>query len=201
MPKLVTAVIRKCRERDHDPKRPDRKQKWCLYTHTGKKLLGRHPSKSKALRQERAIQWRKHGTSSEELQTTRASATEEALTMANKETPQAVRYMGQLYVFAGDEAPMDDLGEMADMPDEEAPDSEMDEEMEEVDLVDALKGFWQTILDRLPDDLDVDEEFEDALNGMEEVIKVMDEMNAESAAEEEPPVDEELPEEELPEEE
>lgn len=59
---LVTAVIKKCRKRDYDPKRPRSKQRWCLYDHKGKKLLGRHPSKKRALRQERAIQVRKHGS-------------------------------------------------------------------------------------------------------------------------------------------
>lgn len=58
---LVTAVIKKCRKKDYDPKRPKSKQRWCLYDHEGKKLLGRHPSKKRALRQERAIQVRKHG--------------------------------------------------------------------------------------------------------------------------------------------
>jgi len=58
---LITAVIKKCRKKDYDPKRPKSKQRWCLYDHKGKKLLGRHPSKKRALRQERAIQVRKHG--------------------------------------------------------------------------------------------------------------------------------------------
>lgn len=58
---LITAVIKKCRKKDFDPKRPKSKQRWCLYDHEGKKLLGRHPSKKRALRQERAIQVRKHG--------------------------------------------------------------------------------------------------------------------------------------------
>lgn len=34
--------------------------KWVLYNHTGKKVLGRHPSYKKALAQERAIQYYKH---------------------------------------------------------------------------------------------------------------------------------------------
>jgi hypothetical protein len=58
---LRTAVIKKCRQQDHDD-RPAGQQRWCLYTRDGKKLLGRHPSKAKALKQERAIQVRKHGS-------------------------------------------------------------------------------------------------------------------------------------------
>lgn len=34
---------------------------WVLYSHDGKKVLGRHKSKKKAQAQERAIQARKHG--------------------------------------------------------------------------------------------------------------------------------------------
>ena len=111
--------------------------------------------------------------------------------MANKkDTPQVVSYMGHLYVFAGDEAPLEDsLEEMADdVAAEEVPlaeGDELSEDMEEVELVDALKDAWQVVLDRLPDDLDVDEEFEQALDTIEEVIKVMDEMHAEYQAEQE----------------
>ena len=36
-------------------------KKWILYTHDGKKRLGTHNSREEALRQERAIQARKHG--------------------------------------------------------------------------------------------------------------------------------------------
>ncbi len=122
--------------------------------------------------------------------------------MANKDTPEAVRYMGQLYVYAGDEEPLDDaMDGMADeMADEEAPEDEAPADMEEVELVDALKGFWQTVLDRLPDDLDVDEEFEEALNGMEEVIQVLEEMHTDYSDEEAPPEEGDAPLDELPEE-
>jgi hypothetical protein len=58
---LRTAVIRECRSQDRDD-RPAAQQRWCLYTSDGKKLLGRHPSKAKAMKQERAIQVRKHGS-------------------------------------------------------------------------------------------------------------------------------------------
>lgn len=65
---LRVAVIKKCRKEDHDPKRSASKQKWCLYTKNGKKLLGRHPSKESAEKQEQAIQIRKHGSTVQKLQ-------------------------------------------------------------------------------------------------------------------------------------
>ena len=34
--------------------------KWILYNHLGTKILGRHPTRASALRQERAIQYWKH---------------------------------------------------------------------------------------------------------------------------------------------
>jgi hypothetical protein len=46
------AVIKRC------PK--GKGGRYCLYDSKGKKLLGRHPSKAKALAQERAIQIHKH---------------------------------------------------------------------------------------------------------------------------------------------
>jgi len=55
------SVIKKCPQRDLDPDRPKREQVWCLYTSDGDRLLGRHPTKEKALAQERAIQVQKHG--------------------------------------------------------------------------------------------------------------------------------------------
>jgi len=55
------AIIRRCPKKDKD-NRPSDKQKYCLYTSDGSKLLGRHPSKEKALRQERAIQKHKHSS-------------------------------------------------------------------------------------------------------------------------------------------
>lgn len=51
-------VIRLCRKRDLDPKRPG--HRLCLYDSKGDRLLGRHPNRKSALRQERAIQIRKH---------------------------------------------------------------------------------------------------------------------------------------------
>jgi hypothetical protein len=55
-------VIRPCRKRDVDPKRPESSQKVCLYTKSKpRRLLGRHPNRPSALRQERAIEIRKRG--------------------------------------------------------------------------------------------------------------------------------------------
>jgi hypothetical protein len=58
---LRTAVIQKCRKSDLD-ERPQAEQVWCLYSKDGKKLLGRHPSKESAQKQETAIQISKHAT-------------------------------------------------------------------------------------------------------------------------------------------
>lgn len=55
-----TAIIKPCRKQDYDPDRPAEEQQWCLYTHNGDRLLGRHPTKEKALAQERAVQVHKH---------------------------------------------------------------------------------------------------------------------------------------------
>lgn len=52
-------IIRKCRKKDLDPKRPG--HKICLYTKDGKRPLGRHRTRASALSQERAIQMRRHG--------------------------------------------------------------------------------------------------------------------------------------------
>lgn len=54
-------IIERCRPQDRNPRRPAKDQKWCLWTSDGKKVLGRHPTKKKALAQERVIQMRKHG--------------------------------------------------------------------------------------------------------------------------------------------
>ena len=54
-------VIRKCKPKDKTKKRPAKDQKMCLFTKDGKRLLGRHPNKEKALRQERLIEMKKHG--------------------------------------------------------------------------------------------------------------------------------------------
>lgn len=43
-------MIRKCKEKDKESGKP-----WCLYTKDGAKLLGRHPTKESAEKQEQAI--------------------------------------------------------------------------------------------------------------------------------------------------
>jgi hypothetical protein len=58
--KLIESIIKKCPENLKD-NRPDAEQRWCLMNKDNTKLLGRHPSKEKALAQERAIQVHKHG--------------------------------------------------------------------------------------------------------------------------------------------
>ena len=52
------AVIRKCLKEDKDD-RPADEQEWCLYTKDGDQLLGRHPSKEDALKQEAVIEMHK----------------------------------------------------------------------------------------------------------------------------------------------
>lgn len=58
---LGLGIIKKCRQADRRSGRPARKQKWCLWDSKGKRILGRHSSQEKALRQERLIQMKKHG--------------------------------------------------------------------------------------------------------------------------------------------
>jgi len=50
------AVIKKLLEKDKDPNKSDSEQEWGLYTRDGSKLLGRHPSKEEAEKQEAAIE-------------------------------------------------------------------------------------------------------------------------------------------------
>jgi hypothetical protein len=54
-------IIEPCDSKQIRKSRPRRSQKWCLMDSKGKKVLGRHSSKRKAIRQERAIQMRKRG--------------------------------------------------------------------------------------------------------------------------------------------
>ncbi|MEK6861739.1 MAG: hypothetical protein AABY07_07250 [Nanoarchaeota archaeon] len=56
---LISEIIRQCRKKDQDD-RPLSKQKWCLFSKDGNRLLGRHSSKEDAKKQEIAIQIRKH---------------------------------------------------------------------------------------------------------------------------------------------
>lgn len=54
-------IIVKCRKEDRAPDRPARTQVWCLWDRKKKRILGRHRSYERALRQERLIEMRKHG--------------------------------------------------------------------------------------------------------------------------------------------
>lgn len=55
-------IIKPCRKRDLDPDRPKSQQKVCLYTkRKPRRLLGRHPNRPSAIRQERVIEMRKRG--------------------------------------------------------------------------------------------------------------------------------------------
>lgn len=55
-------VIKACRKTDIDPSRPRSAQRVCLYTKKKpRRLLGRHPNRASALRQERVIEMRKRG--------------------------------------------------------------------------------------------------------------------------------------------
>lgn len=54
-------IIKKCRPKDLKSGRPKDDQRWCLWDSKGKRILGRHPSQSRALRQERLIQLKKRG--------------------------------------------------------------------------------------------------------------------------------------------
>jgi hypothetical protein len=53
-------IIKECRPQDKKPDRPRREQKWCLWDSKGMRIIGRHPSRSRALRQERLIHARRH---------------------------------------------------------------------------------------------------------------------------------------------
>ena len=63
---MKEAVIRRCQPKDITDDRPKSEQQWCLYTKDKKRLLGRHPSKEKAEKQERAVQYFKHKSTSQE---------------------------------------------------------------------------------------------------------------------------------------
>jgi len=55
-------IIKPCRKRDLDPSRPKSAQKVCLYTKKKpRRLLGRHPNWTSAVRQERVIKMKKRG--------------------------------------------------------------------------------------------------------------------------------------------
>lgn len=54
-------ILKKCRVVDRVQERPARDQEWCLWDSKGKRILGRHPSRSRGLRQEHLIQLKKRG--------------------------------------------------------------------------------------------------------------------------------------------
>lgn len=54
-------VIKRCRKSDLTSKKPKSKQQWCLWTKSESRIIGRHPSKSRAIKQERLIEMKKHG--------------------------------------------------------------------------------------------------------------------------------------------
>jgi hypothetical protein len=56
-------VIKRCRKSDLTSKKPKSKQQWCLWTKSESRIIGRHPSKSRAVKQERLIEMKKHGIS------------------------------------------------------------------------------------------------------------------------------------------
>jgi hypothetical protein len=56
---IIEAVIKRCPKRVKDD-RPNSQQQWCLFDSEGEKLLGRHPTKEDALKQERVVQIHKH---------------------------------------------------------------------------------------------------------------------------------------------
>lgn len=60
--RVELGVIRTCRKQDLDRSRPLGQQRVCLYTRRApRRLLGRHPDRASAVKQERVIQMRKHG--------------------------------------------------------------------------------------------------------------------------------------------
>jgi hypothetical protein len=54
-------IIKRCRKLDLTPKKARKDQRWCLWDAKGEKIIGRHPSRSRALRQEHVIQLKKRG--------------------------------------------------------------------------------------------------------------------------------------------
>lgn len=52
-------MIKRCPKKNKTKARPAKDQKYCLFTKSGKRLLGRHPSRTRALKQERLIEMKK----------------------------------------------------------------------------------------------------------------------------------------------
>ncbi len=57
--KIIESIIKRCPKKNQDD-RPKDQQQWCLYTKDKDRLLGRHPTKEDAGKQEKLIQIRKH---------------------------------------------------------------------------------------------------------------------------------------------
>ena len=58
--KIIESVIKRCPKKNLTKDRPKSEQIWCLFTKDKDRLLGRHPTKEDALKQEKLIQIRKH---------------------------------------------------------------------------------------------------------------------------------------------
>ena len=58
--KTIKSVIKRCPKKNLTKDRPKSEQVWCLLTKDEDRLLGRHPTKEDALKQEKLIQIRKH---------------------------------------------------------------------------------------------------------------------------------------------
>lgn len=57
---IKEAVIKRCPKKNLTDDRPKSEQIWCLFDSKGERLLGRHPTKEDALKQERVVQIHKH---------------------------------------------------------------------------------------------------------------------------------------------
>jgi len=64
--KIIKSIIKRCPKKDLTDDRPKDEQQWCLYTKDKDRLLGRHPTKDDAVKQEQLIQIRKHKGSVDE---------------------------------------------------------------------------------------------------------------------------------------
>ena len=64
--KIIESIIKRCPKKDLTDDRPKSEQQWCLYTKDLDRLLGRHPTKEDAEKQEKLIQIRKHKGSIDE---------------------------------------------------------------------------------------------------------------------------------------
>jgi hypothetical protein len=101
---LKTAILKECREKDIDPDRPRSEQKWCLYSKSTGKLLGRHPSKEDAMKQEQAIHVNKGGCVTLARRLASKGYSEEALELLKTEFNEWSE--GQLLMLLLEEGPM-----------------------------------------------------------------------------------------------